>query len=137
MVLGQFDSAPVLCDNEVTVIMELKMKITTGYYQGGGQRWDHGEVPKCDVCGGSAEGGGLRATNTSGVNICFENECAIEHCRSQFTDEIELENDGKAPCIECKTPTLPVEDGNKIWNGDLVGEFICNYCRKEYKEVEA
>ena len=112
------------------------MKITTGYYQGGGQRWDHGEVPKCDVCGGSAEGGGLRATNTSGVNICFENECAIEHCRSQFTDEIELENDGKAPCIECKTPTLPVEEGNKIWNGDLVGEFICNYCRKEYKEVD-
>ena len=29
MVLGQFDSAPVLCDNEVTVIMELKMNDRT------------------------------------------------------------------------------------------------------------
>jgi len=29
MVLGQFDSAPVLCDNEVTVIMELKMNDQT------------------------------------------------------------------------------------------------------------
>ena len=40
MVLGQFDSAPVLCDNEVTLIMELKMetilipikRLFAGYY---------------------------------------------------------------------------------------------------------
>jgi len=111
------------------------MTLTTGYYQGGGQRWKHGEVPTCNVCGGSATGGGLRATNTSGVNICFEDECAISHCNSEFT-EIELENDGKAPCIDCGDPTLPVEDGNELWDGDLVGEFICNYCLSSYKEEE-
>ena len=113
------------------------MTTTTGYYQGGGQRWDYGEVPECDVCGGSAENGGLRATNTRDISICWKDDCAIEHCRSEFTDVVELKDDGKAPCIECKTPTLPVEDGNKIWNGDLVGEFICNGCLSTYEEVDA
>jgi len=65
------------------------MNKQTGYYQGGGQLWDHGDVPTCDICGSSADDGGLRTTNTSGVNICFEDQCAITHCYNQF-QEIEF-----------------------------------------------
>jgi len=106
------------------------MTVKTGYYEGGGSLWGHGEVPECDVCGESAKGGGLRATNTSGVNICWEDDCAISHCNNQFTDVIELVDDGKAPCIDCEEPTLPVEHG---W---VIGEFICGGCISDYEWQE-
>jgi len=122
--------------------MEIIMTLTTGYYQGGGQLWKHGEVPACDICGKSADSidehgavRSIRATNTSGVNICFEDECAISHCNSQF-EEIEVKDDGKAPCIDCEKPTLPVDDDNELWDGDLVGEFICDRCLSCYEGEE-
>ena len=104
------------------------MKITTGYYQGGGQLWDYGEVPECDICGSSADDGGLRATNTSGVNICFKDKCAVKHCDNQF-EEIELVDDGNAFCEDCSEPykaVVKVSDGS-----------ICEDCLSTYEEVDA
>ena len=111
------------------------MTLTTGYYQGGGQLWKHGEIPTCDLCSGSGEERGIRATNTSGVNICYSDECAISYCDRTF-EEIELHDDGKAPCIDCENPTQPVDDDDETWDGDLVGEFICDRCLSSYKEEE-
>ena len=111
------------------------MTVTTGYYQGGGQLWKHGEIPTCDLCSGSGEERGIRATNTSGVNICYSDECAISYCNRTF-EEIELHDDGKAPCIDCENPTQPVDDDDETWDGDLVGEFICDRCLSSYKEEE-
>jgi len=105
------------------------MTVKTGYFRGGGQLWDHGEVPDCDICGKPADKtGGSRATNTSGVNICYSDECAITHCDNTFTD-IVFHDDGKAPCIDCEEPTLPVEHG---W---VIGEFICGGCISDYEEL--
>lgn len=93
----------------------------TGYYMTESTRnlWDHGETPKCHICGDKA----CYDTPTSMLQLCDNTTCSILYVE-QESDHIILVDDGKAPCIDCETPTEPAPDG------ELKGEFICTNCRE-------
>ncbi len=79
------------------------MSTFTGYYQGGGSLFDHGEAPSCHYCHTEADPSKditIFATDTSGISVCHDEDCMVDHCSTQF-ETIDHTDDGKGTCKSC------------------------------------
>ncbi len=100
--------------------MEADDIIETGYYQGGGYLYEHGVKPACTFCGSTELP--IFATNTSGINICKDDPCAVVYAHTQH-EKIEHIDDGKLRCTICETVS---QYNQNTWDGD-----VCPECLKE------